>query len=227
MSETTQTACGFPGDRDETLIAYLYGDIDPATRAAFDAHLPACARCRDELTALGAVRTQLSTWSPPSFAVAGQSVLAPSPQPLASKWWQEVPAWAQVAAALVFLGVGAGLANLDVHYDRTGLSVRTGWSRSVPVGVARDFSPASANSANPAPWRADMTALEQQLRTQFRASATNGAEPVRNPRFSRLRACPRASRRRSAGRGTGPHRTPPARARRQRATFPPRAARGR
>jgi hypothetical protein len=91
-----------------------------------------------------------------------------------------MPAWAQVAAALVFLGVAAGLANLDVRYDREGLTVRTGWSASAvmqgraqsvapgaaPGVVAQDFSPAPT-----APWRADLAALERQLRTEFRTAA--------------------------------------------------------
>jgi hypothetical protein len=187
MRETTATTCGFPGDRDETLIAYLYNDIDPAGRAVFEAHLPACARCRDDVAALGAVRTQLSAWSPPSFVAPGRSVASPSLQPPASRWWQQVPAWAQVAAAMVFLGVGAGLANLDVHYDRNGLSVRTGWMDSPQPSVVGPQSPdvgreSSAVSPQPsaeaAPWRADLAALERQLRTEFRANPSNQAKPV-------------------------------------------------
>jgi anti-sigma factor RsiW len=174
ISGTTRGGCDFVGDRDETLIAYLYGDVDPMARAAFDAHLPACAPCRNELAALGAVRQQLSAWSPPSFVAEGRSVPASNPQPPgAAKWWQHVPAWAQVAAALVCVGVGAGLANLDVRYDRSGLSVRTGWSRpAAPAGGARDVSLPAA------PWRADMAMLEQQLRTELRPSAAAAANPA-------------------------------------------------
>ena len=40
-----------------------------------------------------------------------------------------MPAWAQVAAALFVLGVSATIANLDVRYDRSGLTIRTGWSK--------------------------------------------------------------------------------------------------
>jgi hypothetical protein len=81
-----------------------------------------------------------------------------------------------VAAALLFLGVSAGVANLDVRYDQNGLSIRTGWSArggsnesggsggSGAKEVAQGFSPASQT----APWRADLAALERQLETKFR-----------------------------------------------------------
>ena len=42
-------------------------------------------------------------------------------------YWREIPAWAQAAAAVLLLGVAAGLANLDIRYDGEGLRVRTGW----------------------------------------------------------------------------------------------------
>ena len=57
--------CSYPVDRDETLIAYLYDDIDPVARATFDAHLMTCGSCRDELTTLRGVRSQLAHWAPP------------------------------------------------------------------------------------------------------------------------------------------------------------------
>jgi hypothetical protein len=70
-----------------------------------------------------------------------------------------VPAWAQVAAALFVLGVSATIANLDVRYDNTGLTIRTGWSRPQP-----------AAPANATPWRAEFAALQNQLRAEMKAS---------------------------------------------------------
>ena len=52
MTET----CTYPTDRDETLVAYLYDDIDAAARTAFEAHLSSCTACRDELESLQGVR---------------------------------------------------------------------------------------------------------------------------------------------------------------------------
>ena len=48
-----------------------------------------------------------------------------------------------MAAALLFLGVSAGIANLDVRYDPNGLSVRTGWS--APAQLAAIVPPACAS----------------------------------------------------------------------------------
>jgi hypothetical protein len=157
--------CVYGGDRDDALIAYLYDDIDPVERARFDAHLGACARCRDEVRALSGVRRQLAQWEPDLIAAGRPSSLG---GPLRRPWWRELPAWAQVAAALLFLGVAGGLANLDVRYDRNGLSVRTGWpARAQSVAAVPAARPAGTA---PAPWRADLTALEQQLRTELRAA---------------------------------------------------------
>jgi len=57
--------CTYLDDRDETLIAYLYDDIDAATRATFEAHVSSCAACRAELDGLRGVRQHLAAWAPP------------------------------------------------------------------------------------------------------------------------------------------------------------------
>ena len=178
----TDMICGYGGDRDEILVAYVYDDIEPARRAAFDAHLATCVYCRAELTELRGVRAQVKHWAPPEPARALARDSAPQAGPRASVWTtlSEMPAWAQVAAALLFVGVAAGLANLDVRYDREGLTVRTGWSRSaVPQGAAQGAAQGvtqglSPAHPDPAPWRADLAALERQLRTEFRAPGAPG-----------------------------------------------------
>jgi hypothetical protein len=82
----------------------------------------------------------------------------------------EIPPWAQVAAALLFFGVAARVANLDVRYDRNGLSVRTGWFASAARGAPAAASPVPVAAQAEGPWRADLAALEQQLRAEMRAS---------------------------------------------------------
>ena len=163
--------CKYSGDREEALIAYVYDDIDAVERARFDAHLAACPRCHEEVRALAGVRRQLAQWEPDVIPVGRQApVVGPPGQP----WWREIPAWAQVAAALLFLGVSASIANLEVRYDRSGLSVRTGWlAHAQTAAVAPAGSPAPQS---PGPWRADLTALEQQLRTEWRASQASAAD---------------------------------------------------
>jgi hypothetical protein len=82
-------------------------------------------------------------------------------------WWQtlrEAPAWARFAAALLVVGVSAGVANLDVSYDGAGLRLRTGWMRP----AAPPEAPAARVASDEAPWRNDLTALEAELRQEFR-----------------------------------------------------------
>jgi hypothetical protein len=162
----TELFCNYGDDRDGAIVAFLYDDPDEtgAERARFASHLPACARCQADIAALRGVRTQLSRWSPPepSFISGHSESNVPSAfshQP----WWSRVPVWAQAAAALLFLGVSAGVANLDVHYDQRGLSIRTGWSK--PAAAAASLSPAAD-----APWKTDLTALESQLKNEIHAA---------------------------------------------------------
>ena len=156
----TETLCSYP-DRDDHLVAFLYDDIDSAERTSFGAHLSACRPCQEDLSALHGVRSTLSTWAPPepARAFSSREPRAASPEPRG--WWHEIPAWAQVAAALFVLGVSMTIANLDVRYDRSGLTIRTGWSTRQASALA---------PVNAAPWRAELTALENQLRSEMKAS---------------------------------------------------------
>jgi hypothetical protein len=176
-----EKVCSYPGDRDEALVTYLYDDeSDASARAVFEAHLATCVRCSDDLAALRGVRTQLARWSPPEprFAVTSRKT-----QVASHAWWREIPAWAQVAAALLFLGVAAGIANLDVRYDNTGLSIRTGWSPpsraarfgepgtvAGPVAAPVGAPPGTASQMNVAATREELNALERRLKTEFHAT---------------------------------------------------------
>jgi hypothetical protein len=178
----TEALCNY-ADRDEHLVAFLYDDIDSAGRTSFDAHLATCRYCQDDLSALRGVRSTLSTWAPPEPAFANRGSRLPGPEPRgagreerAARWWHDVPAWAQVAAALFVLGVSATIANLDIRYDRSGLTIRTGWSK--PQAAA------AGAPVNAAPWRAELTAFENDLRREMKASqavvtaASNPATPA-------------------------------------------------
>ena len=166
---TNDIMCGYPGDREATLMAYLYEDIAPADRAAFEQHLTTCARCRGELNGLVDVRAQLARWSPPDLNLAPPgrrpSFVSemPSLQPPRARWSlaREIPRWAQIAAALLVVGVAAGLANLDVRYDGHGLSIRTGWSKSTGQGLSSG-TPVSP-AVDPSTSRAELVAIEQRL----------------------------------------------------------------
>jgi anti-sigma factor RsiW len=175
----TDILCGYTG-RDETIVAYLYNEIDPAERRLFQQHLLTCTTCRDEVAAFKTVQKQLARWDPPLPASISNREINPqstirNPQSRSS-WWRAVPAWAQVAAALLFFGVSAGVANLDVRYDASGLSVRTGWS-----GRAAAQGKSGGNGAADAPWRADLARMEQQLKSEMRAAAVSAAATPSTP----------------------------------------------
>jgi len=174
----TDTLCGY-ANRDETIVGFLYDELDAGQRRDFKSHLLTCTVCRDEVAGLRAVRTQLARWEPPALT----SLQSPVPGASRPAWWQAVPAWAQVAAALLFLGVSAGIANLDVRYDQNGLNITTGWLKPAAPKLATAQTseggpkPVTDPSAA-APWRADLAALERQLRTEVRASQASPAAPA-------------------------------------------------
>jgi len=166
-----KTACLYP-DRDAVLVSYLYDDIEPADRVAFESHIAACLPCRGELADLRRVRTTLGQWAPPE--PARSSLLNfESPIPKPQSRWHSIPVWAQVAAAMLVLGASAAVANLDVHYGRDGLTVRTGWS--APASAP---PPAATSAEGSAPWRADLAALQNELRSEIRQAAPAAAVPA-------------------------------------------------
>jgi hypothetical protein len=203
----TEALCTYPGDRDEALVTYLYdeGGGDAVARAIFDAHLATCVRCIDDLAALRTVRSQLARWSPPEPKLSRspesairdpQSTFRTPHSALRSpQWWSAIPVWAQVAAALLFLGVSAAIANLDVRYDRNGVTVRTGWSQASrgAEGLSDASKPrsgpggASRAAVGDSPWRADLAALERQLKTEFHGVG-NAAPPAPQPAAARAAA---------------------------------------
>lgn len=165
-----EIACRYAGDRDAALVGLLYEDLDPAERAAFEAHVATCARCHAELDALSGVRDRLAGWTPPYPArILGQER---APAPPARRWaiLRDMPMWAQAAAALLVVGVAASIANLTVRYDGGSVTVRTGW-------MTAGSPEASASGAGvSAPWRGDLAALERQLQREMRVHAESAAQ---------------------------------------------------
>jgi hypothetical protein len=177
MSIMNENFCSYANTRGEVLVAYLYNDIAADERAEFDRHLATCVLCRAELGALGDVRTELAQWTPPDGE--RQLVFERPVAPIAAKrrWtvWSDMPAWMQVAAAVVFLGVSASLANLEIRYTSTdGLSVTTGWRHVDPVKAAKQ---PEAIAAAAAAWQGDLTALEQKLQREITLRAASTAPP--------------------------------------------------
>lgn len=190
------TTCLLHERRGEILIGYLYDDIDPVERASFDRHLAVCAECRHELGQLGFVRQRLEEWTPPEPAFLTDARAAMDDRRLTARVLQgpgskpakrfDLPVWAQVAAAMLFVGLAAGLANLRVTYNNTGLTVTTGWMKPPAAPPVEPAAVVPAPVVDPAPWKADLAALEQELRGEMGRAAsqtvTNRAEDAETMR---------------------------------------------
>jgi hypothetical protein len=166
--------CGNP----DVLMSYLYEDGPGEERLAFEAHLRQCARCAAELDSLRGVREDIAGWTPPETVLDFRIVRDPAPATRRWGWMSAMPAWAQLAAASLVVGVAAGLSGLDVQYGKDGLSVRTGWNLPAEARRAGAASPAPAGGPE-APWRAELVTLQEQMRSEIRQSAARpSAAPV-------------------------------------------------
>lgn len=163
MSET------FRCDDKETLVAYLYGDIDANGRREVERHLRTCPACTREVDGLQAVRHDLSLWLPPDADLGFSIVRKPSAAVLPPSRWAALPSlpvWAQVAAAALFIAVGAAIANVQIRSGPDGLVVSTGWRQpAAPVAAA---PPVAASNEQ---WRRELVALEQTLRRELSPKA--------------------------------------------------------
>jgi hypothetical protein len=158
-------------ENKELLVAFLYDDIDPSDRRAFQRHLMSCVECRDELAALGDTRAQIASWTPPE-ADLGFQIVRKSEKP--ARWWSGFsPAWGLAAAAVLLLALGAGIANLDIRYGHDGLVVRTGWNHAAEPAAA-------AATVTPVEWKTQADQLDQRLRGLERAMAAHQPSAVQN-----------------------------------------------
>jgi hypothetical protein len=174
-------------DDKDTLIAYLYNEIDPGLRQQVDEHLRTCAACAAEAGALAGVREGLGAWAPPEKAFgftivptgdadagAARAEVAPPPG-----GWATVPVWAQAAAAVLVLAVGVSVANIQVRSGPDGLVITTGW---MAPAAGPGVTSASAAPATEADWKPALAALEASLRQELRARGE--AAPAASSRAS-------------------------------------------
>jgi hypothetical protein len=150
-------------EEKDRLVGYLYDECSAAERSAVEAHLSRCAICAAELDGLRGVRTHLAGWKEPRIDL-GFRITRDPVAPVSHRSWT-LPAWAQVAAAVLVLAAGAGLANLQMEYGSGGVTLRTGWGNA-PGDVA-------TKAQAPAPQVAtveQLRELEQRLRAALAAS---------------------------------------------------------
>jgi hypothetical protein len=142
----------------ERLVAYVYDEMSADERSRFETHLRDCADCRTEFAGLRDARVQLAAWTPPELDVDFQIVRRARPGWRA--WWS--PAWGFAAAAVLVLAAATAIANVQVRYDRDGVTLRTGWtSGAAPAAVATQ--PASAPDVALAARYAEMERRVRQL----------------------------------------------------------------
>jgi hypothetical protein len=172
---SVEFTCGDPAG----LAGYLYDECDAAERAAIEAHLATCARCASEVAGLGATRTALAEWAPP-YAALGFRITSTAAEEQAregaarvlrpARWWQRpLPAWAQVAAALLIFVAGA---TLGARANRVAPAAPPAQSAAVTAAVTAAPVPA-ATSVAVTPQ--DLVKLERQLRAEIQR--TRGAAP--------------------------------------------------
>jgi hypothetical protein len=166
-------------DNNDLLVGYLYDDVTPQQRAAFETHLRSCAGCRDEVAALRSTREHLGAWAPPERDLGFQIVRhTVEPRgvvvPFRRRW---MPAFGLAAAAVLVLAAASAIANLEVRYGNDGLIVRTGWSSTAPVPAPRAAQSPAAQPVDVASSAvtADFAAVEQRLRA---LEATMAAQPA-------------------------------------------------
>ena len=162
MNANRESICGDPA----ALVGYLYGECSPDERAALTAHLATCEPCRTDVDALRETREALTAWTAPDDAPGVRVAVEPPHTTRSGGWgWSAVPVWAQAAAAVFIFAcgaAGAAVMNLDVRYDATGLTVRTGWGAS----------PAAA----PVP---DAAAIDERIRAVLRQAPAEAPLSVR------------------------------------------------
>jgi len=173
---------------NETLVAYIYDEVDAADKTRVERHLQQCGTCGGEYAALTGVRTVLQAWAPPDaglgFTVVPKSEAEPARVLRPAQWWNTVPVWVQAAAAILVLAVSAGVANIQVRSGADGFVVTTGWMSAPARERASELGRDS--SATPAPvtaavvpaaedWKAALGSLEQELRNEIRSGRSADA----------------------------------------------------
>ena len=165
MTETFQ--CGDPG----ALVAYLYDECEPGEREQIAAHVKRCVNCASEINALGATRQSLASWTPPEIELGFQITRpvdrAPAKVLAPMAWWRApLPAWAQVAAALVIFASG-----LSIGLTRGGAGTAVREAGVIPSG-----STATATTATVS--REELAQLEQRIKTDMAQMRAPAAAPV-------------------------------------------------
>ncbi len=123
--------------RKEDLVAYLYDEAGVNERASFDRHLDDCDSCRNELTAFGRVRDELSAWQV-GFAPRAEVVLQRSKLDLLRELIGMFPMWvrgaALTAAAAAMLLLALSIAGASVSVKNGDFAISFGDAANAETG---------------------------------------------------------------------------------------------
>jgi anti-sigma factor RsiW len=170
-------------DKSERILEYVYNELPESARREFEAHLHACADCREEVAGLRATRGVLAAWTPPEpdfgFRVIREQQTPPRQ---AARRFAFAPAWGLAAAAVLVLAAAAAIANVEVRYDAAGLVVRTGWGSA---GAAAQASPQAApvQAAATADASVYVAALEKRV-SELETMAASRVQTAAGPRVA-------------------------------------------
>ena len=170
----------------ELLVGYLYDELIGSERARFEAHVRACAECRDELAGLRQTRAHLTLWAPPEPDF-GFQIVRGAAAPARATRIASLRTWGLAAAAMLLLAVSAAIANVEVRYDANGFVVRTGWSReAAPSNMATRNEAAPTSPAGNASelLKEHLTALDRRLAQVEAARAASPPVQVERPGMS-------------------------------------------
>jgi len=152
----------------ELLIDYLFGELAASEQEAFDKHLASCADCREEVAGLRGARAHLQSWMPPEPELGVQIIRGLGRSVTVSRrWWGLSPAWGLAAAAMIVGAVSAAIAHVEVMAGPHGITVRTGWNRTVAPAA-----PAAAADATAAAALQRMEARVRDLEAKLATEAT-------------------------------------------------------
>lgn len=164
---------------NEALVAYIYEECAAAERAHVERHLQTCPACAAELDGLAALRSTLRQWAPPDARLGFRVVADDDPEAAGAKsattWWLGGlrPAWGAALAATTVLVAGAAIASVEMRYGDEGFVFRMGWTGTGPgdaeTAASVGLPPPAARIQETSPWRAELAALEEQLRGELAA----------------------------------------------------------
>ena len=166
----------------EVLIGYVYDECEPAEGESIAAHVAMCASCAEEIKSLRDTRAHLGAWTPPALPLGFQitrtdsdtsaGLVPPKPRFGAGGWHQPLPAWAQVAAAVLIF---AGGMSVNTVRSSGGSSPASVVVQAPAAAIAPVVEASAADDMRVT--RAEFARLEARLRSMENADVQRVAMP--------------------------------------------------